>query len=320
MQGLLPSGVSTLEGQLRRVYAQYRRQPDDLAKNVMLGNMRDRNEVLFYRLLSTIWRRCCRSSTPTVGKAIEQFSHEYRRPRGVFFVVNHPEDVEESLRNYGLDSEDVDLLVATDSEGILGIGDQGVGGIDISIGQAGRLHRRGWAAPATGDPGGAGHGHRQPAAAQRRDVYRQPARPGARPALRRPDRCLRHSSQQAVPARHVALEDFGASNARRILNKYASQVYTSTTTCGPRPWCWLPRSLRKATGSRMRDQRVVIHGAGTAGIGIVDMMRDVMIREGLTEQEATRRFWAIDSRGLLTDNYPEHCGTSNSPTPAQPPR
>ena len=136
LQGLLPSGVTTLNGQLRRVYAKYRRQPDDLAKNVFLANMRDRNEVLFYRLLAEHLEEMLPIVyTPTVGKAIERYSHEYRRPRGVFLDVNHPEYVEESLRNYGLEGDDVDLLVATDSEGILGIGDQGVGGIDIAIGK-----------------------------------------------------------------------------------------------------------------------------------------------------------------------------------------
>jgi malate dehydrogenase (oxaloacetate-decarboxylating) len=136
LQGLLPSGASTLEGQLRRVYAQYQRQPDDLAKHVYLANLRDRNEILFYRLLTDHLEEMLPIVyTPTVGKAIERYSHEYRRPRGVFLSVNHPEEVEESLRSYGLDGEDVDLLVATDSEGILGIGDQGVGGIEISIGK-----------------------------------------------------------------------------------------------------------------------------------------------------------------------------------------
>ena len=136
LQGLLPSGVTTLERQLRRVYAQYRRQQDDLAKNVFLANMRDRNEVLFYRLLTEHLEEMLPIVyTPTVGKAIEQYSHEYRRPHGVYLSVNHPDAVEESLRNYGLHGDDVDLLVATDSEGILGIGDQGVGGIEIAIGK-----------------------------------------------------------------------------------------------------------------------------------------------------------------------------------------
>jgi hypothetical protein len=121
LTGLLPSGVSTMEAQLRRVYAQYRRQPDDLAQNVYLGNLRDRNEVLFYRLLSDHLEEMLPIVyTPTVGLAIERFSHEYRRPRGVYLSVDNPEDVEQTLENYGMSGDDVDLLVATDAEGILG--------------------------------------------------------------------------------------------------------------------------------------------------------------------------------------------------------
>jgi malate dehydrogenase (oxaloacetate-decarboxylating) len=101
LEGLLPSGVSPLEGQLRRVYAQYQRQPDDLAKNVFLANLRDRNEVLFYRMLTEYLEEMLPIVyTPTVGKAIERYSHEYRRPRGVYLDVNHPEEVEKALRNY----------------------------------------------------------------------------------------------------------------------------------------------------------------------------------------------------------------------------
>ena len=136
LTGLLPSGVSTLDGQLRRTYAQFCRQATDLAKWVYLTNLRSRNEVLFYKLLSEhIEEMLPIVYTPTVGLAIEQFSNEFRRPRGVYLSVDHPEDVELALRNTGLGAEDVDLLVATDSEGILGIGDQGVGGIEISVGK-----------------------------------------------------------------------------------------------------------------------------------------------------------------------------------------
>ena len=136
LTGLLPTGVSTLEGQLRRVYAQYTEQANDLRKWVYLANLRDRNEVLFYRLLSEhISEMLPVVYTPTVGLAIERFSQEFRRTRGVYLSVDHPEDVETALRNTGLGPGDVDLLVATDSEGILGIGDQGVGGIEISIGK-----------------------------------------------------------------------------------------------------------------------------------------------------------------------------------------
>jgi malate dehydrogenase (oxaloacetate-decarboxylating) len=136
LTGLLPSGVSTMEGQLRRTYAQYSRQPDDLNKNVYLANLRDRNEVLFYRLLiEHIQEMLPIVYTPTIGNAIERFSHEFRRARGVYLSVDAIDDVEASFRNYGMGPDDVDLIVATDSEGILGIGDWGVGGIEIAIGK-----------------------------------------------------------------------------------------------------------------------------------------------------------------------------------------
>jgi malate dehydrogenase (oxaloacetate-decarboxylating) len=126
LTGLLPSGVSTLDAQLRRTYAQYREQANDLRKWVYLANLRDRNEVLFYKLLSEhIEEMLPVVYTPTVGLAIQRFSHEFRRTRGVYLSVDHPEEVELAFRNTGLGAEDVDLLVATDSEGILGIGDQG---------------------------------------------------------------------------------------------------------------------------------------------------------------------------------------------------
>ena len=136
LTGLLPEGVSTIEGHLRRVYAQYLRQPDDLAKYIFLSHVRDRNEVLFYRLLTDhIEEMLPIVYTPTVGTAIERYSLEYGRPRGVYLSVDHPGQIEAAFRNYGLGPQDVDLIVATDSEGILGIGDWGVGGIAIATGK-----------------------------------------------------------------------------------------------------------------------------------------------------------------------------------------
>jgi malate dehydrogenase (oxaloacetate-decarboxylating) len=305
LQGLLPSGVTTLEGQLRRVYAQYRRQPDALAKNVFLANMRDRNEVLFYRLLAEHLEEMLPIVyTPTVGIAIERYSHEYRRPRGVFLDVNHPENVEESLRNYGLEGDDVDLLVATDSEGILGIGDQGVGGIDIAIGKlavyiaAAGLHPR-RVIPVVLDMG-----------TDNLRLLNDEMYIGNRHARVRDQRyddlidAYVTAASKLFPHAMLHWEDFGAGNARRILNKYASDVCTFNDDMQGTAAVVLAAAFAaaKATGSRMRDQRVVIHGAGTAGIGVADMMREVMIKEGLSEQEAASRFWTVDSRGLLTDD------------------
>jgi malate dehydrogenase (oxaloacetate-decarboxylating) len=305
LEGLLPSGVTTLEGQLRRVYAQYRRQPDDLSKNVFLTNMRDRNEVLFYRVLTEHLEEMLPIVyTPTVGMAIERYSHEYRRPRGVFLDVNHPEEVEKSLGNYTLAGDDVDLLVATDSEGILGIGDQGVGGIDISTGKldvyiaAAGLHPR-RVIPVVLDMG-----------TDNLTLLNDEMYIGNRHARVRDQRyddlidAYVRAATKLFPHAMLHWEDFGASNARRILNKYADQVCTFNDDMQGTAAVVMAAAFAavKAAGSAMSDQRVVIHGAGTAGIGIADVMRDQMVREGLAPEEATRRIWALGIQGLLTED------------------
>src|SRR5215216_3361736 len=305
LQGLLPSGVSTLEGQLRRVYAQYRRQSEDLAKNVYLANLRDRNEVLFYRLLTDHLEEMLPIVyTPTVGKAIERYSHEYRRPRGVFLSVNQPEEVETALRSYGLAGEDVDLLVATDSEGILGIGDQGVGGIEIAIGKlavyiaAAGIHPR-RVIPVVLDMG-----------TDNLALLNDPMYLGNRHARVRGQRyddfidAYVQTATKLFPHALLHWEDFAAANARRILQRYADQVCTFNDDMQGTAAVVLAAAFAaaRATGTRMADQRVVIHGAGTAGMGIADMLREVMIREGLSPAEATGRFWCLDRQGLLTDD------------------
>jgi malate dehydrogenase (oxaloacetate-decarboxylating) len=260
---------------------------------------------MFYRLLTDHLEEMLPIVyTPTVGQAIERYSHEYRRPRGVFLSVNQPEGVEESLRSYGLAGEDVDLLVATDSEGILGIGDQGVGGIEIAIGKlavyiaAAGLHPR-RVIPVVLDMG------TDNLALLNDEMYI-----GNRHARIRGQRyddlidAYVTAATKLFPHAMLHWEDFGASNARRILNKYAAEVCTFNDDMQGTAAVVMAAAFAavKAAGSRMRDQRVVIHGAGTAGMGIADMMRDEMVREGLSPQEATGRFWALGSGGLLTDD------------------
>ncbi len=305
LTGLMPTAVSTMESQLRRVYAQYQRQPTDLAKNVALTHLRERNEVLFYRLLSEhIAEMLPIVYTPTIGRAIERFSHEYRRPRGVFLSVDAPQEVETSLRNYGLGAEDVDLLVATDSEGILGIGDQGVGGIDIAIGKlsvytaAAGIHPR-RVIPVVLDMG-----------TDNLRLLHDELYLGNRHARVRDQRyddlidAYVTAATKLFPHAMLHWEDFGVSNARRILNKYADQVATFNDDMQGTAAVVLAAAFAatRAAGTRMRDQRVVIHGAGTAGLGIADMMRDVMIAEGLSPREATRRFYPLGRQGLLLDD------------------
>ena len=304
LTGLLPGGVSTIDGQLRRVYAQYLRQPDDLAKNVYLAHLRDRNEVLFYRLLTErIEEMLPIVYTPTVGIAIERFSHEYRRPRGVYLSVDRPQDVETALGNYNRGGDAVDLIVATDSEGILGIGDQGVGGIDIAIGKlavytaAAGIHPR-RVIPVVLDMG------TDNLALLNDEMYLGNRHPRVRGE--RYDALIDAyvtAATKLFPHAMLHWEDFGASNARRILNRYADQVCTFNDDMQGTAAVVLAAAFSavRAAGQRMRDQRVVIHGAGTAGLGIADMLRDVMVREGLPDEEAARRFYPLGRNGLLTD-------------------
>ena len=305
LTGLLPSGVSTMEGQLRRTYAQYSRQPDDLNKNVYLANLRDRNEILFYRLLTEhIQEMLPIVYTPTIGKAIERFSHEFRRTRGVYLSVDAIEAVEVSFRNLWMGPEDVDLIVATDSEGILGIGDWGVGGIEIAIGKlavyiaAAGIHPR-RVIPVVLDMG------TDNLALLNDEMYL-----GNRHARVRDQRyddlidAYVTTSTKLFPNAMLHWEDFGVSNGRRILNKYADHVCTFNDDMQGTAAVVLAAAFSavRAAGSRLRDQRVVIHGAGTAGIGIADMMVDIMVREGLSLKEARSRFWATDRSGLITDD------------------
>ena len=307
LTGLLPEGVSTIEGQLARVYGQYQRQPDDLAKNIFLGAVRDRNEVLFYRLLTEHLEEMLPIVyTPTVGTAIERYSLEFGRPRGVYLSVDHPGQVEVAFRNYGLGPDDVDLIVATDSEGILGIGDWGVGGIAIATGKlavyvaAAGLHPR-RVIPVVLDTG------TDNPYLLGEDVYlgnRHPRVRGERyDALI--DTYVTVASR-LFPNAMLHWEDFGAANAHRILAKYTGTHCTFNDDIQGTAAVVLAAAVgaARAAGTRMRDQRVVIHGAGTAGIGIADVLRQVMIEDGLSPSEATGRFYALGSKGLLTSDYP----------------
>jgi malate dehydrogenase (oxaloacetate-decarboxylating) len=307
LTGLLPDGVSTIEGQLRRVYGQFQRQPDDLAKNIFLGHVRDRNEVLFYRLLTEhIEEMLPIVYTPTVGTAIERYSLEFGRPRGVYLSVDNPGQIETAFRNYGLGPDDVDLIVATDSEGILGIGDWGVGGIAIAIGKlalytaAAGLHPR-RVIPVVLDAGTDNQ------ALLTEEMYLGNRHPRVRGE--RYDEMIDSyvdAATRLFPHAMLHWEDFGAANAHRILAKYAGSCCTFNDDIQGTAAVVLAAALSaiQAAGSRVRDQRVVIHGAGTAGIGIADALRQMMVADGLSPAEATGRFYALGSKGLLHSDYP----------------
>ncbi|MDP9433942.1 MAG: NAD-dependent malic enzyme, partial [Actinomycetota bacterium] len=303
--GLLPYGETTLDSQVRRVYAQYSRQRDDLAKNVYLTALRDRNEVLFYRLLSEhVEEMLPIIYTPTIGLAIERYSHEYRRPRGVFLSINHPDQIEQSLANFGREADEVDLIVATDSEGILGIGDQGVGGIEIAIGKltvyiaAAGIHPR-RVIPVVLDVG-----------TDNQALLTDPMYLGNRHARVRGQRyddfidAYVETAHRMFPNALLHWEDFGVDNARRILDRYADRICTFNDDMQGTAAVALAAAVAgvRAAGARMRDQKIVILGPGTAGVGIADFLREAMVRDGLSPEQAARRIWLVGRRGVLTDD------------------
>jgi malate dehydrogenase (oxaloacetate-decarboxylating) len=301
--GLVPPAHMTLDQQVARVYAQYQRQPDDLAKNVLLTEIHDRNEVLFYRLLiSHLPEMLPVVYTPTISQAIKSYSHEYRRPRGVYLSVDHPDLIEESLRATGLESPDLDLIVATDAGAILGIGDWGVGGMRIAVGKLAVYTAAGGIDPDRSvavmlDVG-----------TDRQSLLDDPLYMGNRhPRVSAAgyDRFLDafvNAASKLFP--HVMLhwEDIGLSNASRLLDRYRDKLLTFNDDIQGTGAVNLAAVLAavRATGTSLRDHRIVIYGAGTAGTGIADQLRAQMLADGLSEERARARFWALDRQGLIT--------------------
>ncbi|MGH0427740.1 oxaloacetate-decarboxylating malate dehydrogenase [Bacillus mycoides] len=305
LKGLLPPAVLTLDEQARRAYEQFCSQPDDLLKNVYLTALHDRNEVLFYRILTDHLREMLPIVyTPTVGVAIQRYSHEYRKPRGVYLSVNDPSGIEEAFSNIGATAENIDLVVVTDGEGILGIGDWGVGGINIAIGKLAVYTAAVGIDPSRVLPVILDVG------TNREDLLNNPFYIGNRhPRVTGEayDEFI-DTFVQAVgnkfPKALLHWEDFSSRNARKILDKYRHDVCTFNDDIQGTGAVSLAAVLSavKASGVPLSEHRVVVFGAGTAGIGIADQVRDALVRAGLSEQEAHERFWCIDRNGLITNN------------------
>jgi malate dehydrogenase (oxaloacetate-decarboxylating) len=308
LTGLLPPVISTLATQVKAAYAQYQRLPDALNKNVYLTALHDRNEVLFYRLLSGHLREMIPIVNDlTVGMAMQQYHHECRRPRGVYLSIDHIDGIEAAFANLGAGPEDIDLILATDAEQILGLGDWGVGGIEISIGKLAIYTAAGGIDPTRVIPVMLDVG------TNRESLLKDPMYVGNRHSRVRGERYDKFIDAyvrtviKLFPNALMQWEDFSPSNGRRILEKYRDRISTFNDDMQGTGAITLAAAVSavRVCGSPMRNQRVVILGAGTAGLGIADQIRDAMLREGLSRQDATARFWLVDTGGLLTDDMGE---------------
>ncbi len=305
LTGLLPPVISTLAAQVKAAYAQYQRLPDALNKNIYLTALHDRNEVLFYRLLSGHLREMIPIVNDlTVGMAMQQYHHECRRPRGVYLSIDHIDGIEAAFTNLGAGPEDIDLILATDAEQILGLGDWGVGGIEISIGKLAIYTAAGGIDPTRVIPVMLDVG------TNRESLLKDPMYVGNRHARVRGERydafidAYVEIVSKLFPNALMQWEDFSPGNGRRILERYRDRISTFNDDMQGTGAITLAAAVSavRVCGSPMRNQRVVILGAGTAGLGIADQIRDAMMREGLSREDASARFWLVDAEGLLTDD------------------
>jgi malate dehydrogenase (oxaloacetate-decarboxylating) len=305
LTGLLPSRILTLDQQAQRAYKQCSQQASDLDKNVYLTALHDRNEVLFYRVLTDHLSELLPIVyTPTIGEAIQQYSHQYRRPRGVYLSIDAPDQIETALRATELSADEIDLIVATDAQAILGIGDWGVGGIDIAAGKLAVYTAAGGVNPARTLPVMLDVGTDRP------ELLEDPLYLGVRhkrPAQEPYDAFIDAYVTTALKIFPHALlhwEDFGPGNARRILDRYRGHILTFNDDMQGTGAVNLAAVLAGARASQipLTGHRVVIFGSGTAGIGIADQLRDAMTGDGLDPAAARARLWCLDRYGLLTDD------------------
>lgn len=305
--GRLPAAVETLDQQAVRAYRQYASYAENIEKYIFLDQLHNRNEVLYYKLLTDhLAEMLPIVYDPTVGEAIKKWSRDYRRSRAVYLDINHPEAIRESLESLGLGADDVDLIVVSDAEEILGIGDWGVNGTDISVGKLAVYTAAAGIDPARTIAVNLDVGTDNEA------LLNDPAYLGNRHARVRGERydaliaAYLKTATELFPNALLHFEDFGPSNARRILveNRERYRIFNDDMQGTGAIVMAAVFSGLKVTKQDFAEQRLVVYGAGTAGTGMADQISAAMQRDGLSREEAKKRVWLIDINGLVTDDMP----------------
>ncbi|MFX3617805.1 MAG: malolactic enzyme [Sporolactobacillus sp.] len=308
LQGLLPPRVQTIEEQARQAYGQYKNKPTDLEKRIFLMTVFNTNRTLFYYLMDQhVVEFMPIVYDPTVADSIEKYNELFTNPQNAAFLsIDSPEEVENVLMNAS-GSRDIRLIVVTDSEGILGMGDWGVNGVDIAIGKlmvytAAAGINPSQVLPVVLDVG-----------TNNEKLLKDPLYLGNRHKRIDGNRYYSFVDQfvQAVkklfPESLLHWEDFGRAHAATILEKYCDQMATFNDDIQGTGIVVLAGLLgaMNISKERLTDQRILIFGAGTAGAGIANQIEDEMKRQGLTEKEARERFFLVDKQGLLFSDTEE---------------
>lgn len=306
--GTLPSHVQTLDEQATQAYAQFQSKPNDLEKRIFLMNLFNENRTLFFRLMDDhVVEFMPIVYDPTVADSIEEYSHLFTDPQNAAFIsVDDPDNVEAALKN-AADGRDIRLVVVTDAEGILGMGDWGVNGVDIAVGKLMVYTAAAGIDPAQvlpvsidagtnnatllADPLYLGNHHKRVYGDQYYDVI---------------DRFVT-AEQKLFPESLLHWEDFGRSNAQVILDKYKDKIATFNDDIQGTGMVVLAGILGALNISKedIKDQKFVTFGAGTAGMGIANQVLDELKRAGLSEDEARKHFYAVDKQGLLFSDTPD---------------
>ena len=304
--GLLPSHCSTFEEQLSRTYENYRRKETDLERYIFLTALQERNETLFYSLLQEhISEMMPIIYTPTVGEGCRQYSHVFRRPRGLYVSYPHRDEIPKLLDN--APSENIEVIVVTDGERILGLGDLGVGGMGIPVGKLSLYSLCAGIHPAATLPIMLDAGTNNP------ELLDDPLYLGWRhPRVRGQQyddfiEAFVQAVKQKFPRVLLQWEDFSKQNAARLLERYRDRLCTfnddiqgtgAVTVAGL-------LAAMKLLHSELSEQRILILGAGSSAIGICDQIVAAMIHAESSEPDAKRNLWLVDSAGLV------HTGRDN---------